>query len=202
MASVWGIWSCRRDSGVGGGLWPCPEEWGTAPSQGEAGVAPRPGDEGIWSCFWEIWDEEWAHVLESRGGGWGVAQGTLPSIPLTLPCSGQQDSDTTAAGWSTTGRLALWNSQHLPRCPSYRLIPWRCGSEMAAKSATCWAWRWGGWRAAVLGMWCSQVLAGLQARLSAVLRLSNGGYQACTSLPSCASCRPRTAGCQPHPTQA
>lgn len=52
------------------------------------------------------------------------------------------------------------------------------------------------------GMWCSQVLVGLQGRQSAVLRLSSGVYQACTSLPSCASCRPRTAGCQSHLTQA
>lgn len=120
---------------------------------------------------------------------------------MTLGISrGQQGP--TASRWSTTGKLALWNSQHLPRCPSYLLILWRCASEMAAKSETCWGWHWVGWRAAAQGMWYSQVLAGLRGRLSAVLRLSSGGYQAYTSLPSCASCRLRTAGYQPHPIQA
>uniref|UniRef100_A0A8C2P1X7 Uncharacterized protein n=1 Tax=Capra hircus TaxID=9925 RepID=A0A8C2P1X7_CAPHI len=66
------------------------------------------------------------------------------------------------AGWSTTGKLALWNSPHLPRCPSCLLIPWRCGSELAARSATSWAWRWSGWRAAALATWYSQALAALQ----------------------------------------
>lgn len=127
---------------------------------------------------------------------WGVG-----ACPCPREARGGSETQQQAE-WSTTGKLALWNSQHLPRCPSYLLIPWRCGSEMAAKSATCWGWRWDGWRAAAQGMWCSQVLAGLQGRLLAVLRLSSGGYQAYTSLPSCASCRLRTAGYQPHLTKA
>lgn len=153
---------------------------------------------GILTCSWEVWDED-GPCPGQPGWGWPGAH-CLAFIHLTLPCSGTEIHQ--QAEWSTTGKLALWNSRHLLRCPNYLLIPWRCGSEMAAKSATCWGWRWVGWREAAQGMWCSRVLAGLQGRLSAVLRLSSGGYQACTSLPSCASCRLRTAGYQPHPTKA
>lgn len=132
-----------------------------------------------------------------------MAWGVLPNTHLTLTSSGQQDSQTPQrTGWSTTGKLALWSSQHLPRCPSYLLIPWRCGSKMAAKSATYWSWHWVSWKEAAHAMWSSRVRAGQQGRLSAALRLSSGGYQACTSSPSCASWRLRTAGSQPYLTQA
>lgn len=57
------------------------------------GRHPCSGGEGMWSCSWEVWVEEHSHVLGSQGWGvgWGMAWGTLPSIPLTPPCSGQQD---------------------------------------------------------------------------------------------------------------
>lgn len=109
---------------------------------------------------------------------------------------------TTGAEWNITGGLALSSCRHPPRYPSYLPTPWKCESEMEAKSEICSDWRWVGWRGEAQGTWCSQAPAGLRERPSAVRRLLNGGFPACTNSPSFASCRLRTAGSQPHQTRA
>lgn len=106
------------------------------------------------------------------------------------------------AEWNTTGGLAPWSSRRLHQCPSCLLTPWKCESEMGAKSGTFWGWPWVAWRGEAPGTWCSQVPVGLQGKLSAVQRLSNGGFLASTNSPSFDSCKLRTAGSQPHQTQA
>lgn len=145
----------------------------------------------------EVWDEELGCV---RGSGGPGARGC--AFTQFFLAAGSALRRQQPAGWSTTAKPAPWSSRRRPRCPSSPRTPWRCGSETAAKSATCWGWCWAVWRAAAQDTWCSQVPAALQGRPSAVLRLSSGGCQACTSSPSCASCRLRTAGYQPHRTQA
>lgn len=130
--------------------------------------------------------------------------GRVSATHLTLSLSAYPERFTKAARaqWNTTGGLALWSSQPPHQCLSYLRTLWKCESEMGAKSETCSGWHWVGWKGEAQGTWCSQALAGLLERLSAVQRLSNGGFQAYTSSPSFTSCKLRTAGSQLHQTQA
>lgn len=116
--------------------------------------------------------------------------------PLTSLQQGSK-ADTTA-GWMEHYRAG---SVEPPpsRCPSCLHLLRRMRVRAQRQDPQpLWAWRWSGWRGrqhsprGILRLWP------LQARLSAVLRLSNSGYQACTSLPSSLPPQTEDSWCLPH----
>lgn len=139
-----------------------------------------------------------SRVMPWRGRVVGWPGACCPAFIWHFPGVAREIQLWKQAERNTIRNLALWNSQHLPQCPSYVLISWDAGPrwQQYLQPVRAGTGSTGGWQS----MACSALRS--WPRLSAMLRLSSGGYQVCTSLPSCASCGPRTACCRSHLTLA
>lgn len=168
-------------------LWPCPEDWGTCPL-GEGRHDSLSWGWGFKVPFLEIWAEQHPRV--------GVAWDTVP-CPLTSLQQGSK-ADTTA-GWMEHYRKLAHNGDSLSfpdaGCIRYPGIPGRAGSKIHGPLEQLEA-------AGGLLAWYSQALAALQARLSAVLRLSKRRVPGLYQLTKLRFLQTEDSWCLPHLTRA